>query len=412
MLLPGATLVSRSPELFFALDGTGGIEARPMKGTAPRDADPARDAALRAELGRDVKNRAENLMIVDLLRNDIGRIAEIGSVRVPELFTVETYATVHQMVSRVTGRLAPGTRLSRVFSGALSLRLGHRGAEAQGDGDHPRARALAARGLLRGDRLGGAGRAGLVQRGDPHDRAPSGRRGGLNVGGGVVAELERGVGVRGGLVESALRGSAPADLKLIETLRWEPGAGFVRLDAHLARLAAEAAVLGIAAGRAAIERALAAVGGAEVLRVRLTLALDGRVEVAAAPLGPARPAWTVVAGGRRGSTRAIRGWRSSRPSGGATTRRGRALPPGVDEAVFLNERGEVCEGTITNVFVDVGAGLVTPPLACGLLPGVLRAELLGRGECREAVLRAADLGRGPIFVGNSLRGLIPARLEA
>ena len=115
VLLPGATLVSRSPELFFALDGTGGIEARPMKGTAPRDADPARDAALRAELGHDVKNRAENLMIVDLLRNDIGRIAEIGSVRVPELFTVETYATVHQMVSRVTGRLAPGTRLSRVF---------------------------------------------------------------------------------------------------------------------------------------------------------------------------------------------------------------------------------------------------------------------------------------------------------
>jgi para-aminobenzoate synthetase component 1 len=114
--LPGATLASRSPELFFALDGAGGIEARPMKGTAPRDPDPERDARLREALAADAKNRAENLMIVDLLRNDVGRIAEIGSVRVPELFAVESYATVHQMVSQVTGRLLPGTPLSRVFA--------------------------------------------------------------------------------------------------------------------------------------------------------------------------------------------------------------------------------------------------------------------------------------------------------
>ena len=114
--LGGPVLVSRSPELFFALDGVGGIEARPMKGTAPRDPDPARDAALARALAADPKNRAENLMIVDLLRNDIGRIAEIGSVRVPALYAVEAYATVHQMVSRVTGRLLPGTPLARVLA--------------------------------------------------------------------------------------------------------------------------------------------------------------------------------------------------------------------------------------------------------------------------------------------------------
>jgi para-aminobenzoate synthetase component I len=113
--LGNAVLLSRSPELFFALDGAGGIETRPMKGTAPRDADPARDAALAAALTRDPKNRAENLMIVDLLRNDIGRIAEIGSVRVPALWEVETYATVHQMVSRIVGRLRPGVRLGGIF---------------------------------------------------------------------------------------------------------------------------------------------------------------------------------------------------------------------------------------------------------------------------------------------------------
>ena len=114
--LPGATLVSCSPELFFAVDAEGTIEARPMKGTAPRDPDPARDAGLRDWLQHDVKNRAENLMIVDLLRNDISRIARVGSVRVPELFAVESYATLHQMVSRVTGRLLPDTPLSAILA--------------------------------------------------------------------------------------------------------------------------------------------------------------------------------------------------------------------------------------------------------------------------------------------------------
>ncbi|MER2507376.1 MAG: aminodeoxychorismate synthase component I, partial [Amaricoccus sp.] len=113
--LDEVALISRSPELFFALDGTGGVEARPMKGTAPRDPVRARDLALRDALAVDVKNRAENLMIVDLLRNDISRVATLGSVEVPELYRVESYATVHQMVSRVTGRLIPGTPLSTLL---------------------------------------------------------------------------------------------------------------------------------------------------------------------------------------------------------------------------------------------------------------------------------------------------------
>ncbi|MDI3336181.1 aminodeoxychorismate synthase component I [Defluviimonas aestuarii] len=108
-------LVSRSPELFFATDATGRIETRPMKGTAPRASNPAHDAALKMELQQSLKNRAENLMIVDLLRNDISRICEIGSVRVPELYAIESYATVHQMVSRVTGQLQPGTEPSALF---------------------------------------------------------------------------------------------------------------------------------------------------------------------------------------------------------------------------------------------------------------------------------------------------------
>ncbi|GAB4386523.1 aminodeoxychorismate synthase component I [Albidovulum sp.] len=108
-------LVSRSPELFFATDRDGAIVTRPMKGTAPRASNPAHDAALRLELRKSIKNRAENLMIVDLLRNDISRICTTGSVKVPELFAIESYRTVHQMVSRVTGRLRPATPPSAIF---------------------------------------------------------------------------------------------------------------------------------------------------------------------------------------------------------------------------------------------------------------------------------------------------------
>lgn len=114
--LGDAVLLSRSPELFFALDGRGGIETRPMKGTAPRHPEKVRDADLAASLAVDPKNLAENLMIVDLLRNDIARIAKIGSVRVPGLFEVETFTTVHQMVSRVGGQLREGIGLSQIFT--------------------------------------------------------------------------------------------------------------------------------------------------------------------------------------------------------------------------------------------------------------------------------------------------------
>jgi len=108
-------ILSRSPELFFRTDATGTIETRPMKGTQPRSDDPAEDARRRYFLQSDEKNRAENLMIVDLLRNDISRVSVPGSVRVPALFSVETYETVHQMTSRITAQLAPDVTLSGIL---------------------------------------------------------------------------------------------------------------------------------------------------------------------------------------------------------------------------------------------------------------------------------------------------------
>jgi 4-amino-4-deoxychorismate lyase len=210
-------------------------------------------------------------------------------------------------------------------------------------------------------------------------------------------------------VEGALRRSAPAGLRLIETLRREPEAGFLRLPLHLARLGAGAAALGIAFDRSAVERALGAVRGSGPLRVRLTLGLDGGIAVETAPLPAAKPAWVVrLAEARVASSDS---WLRLKTTERRLYDAARAtLPEGIDELVFLNERGEICEGTITNVFLDLGEGLLTPPVACGLLPGVLRAELLASGACREAVLLPADLERGRLLVGNALRGLIPARL--
>jgi 4-amino-4-deoxychorismate lyase len=211
-------------------------------------------------------------------------------------------------------------------------------------------------------------------------------------------------------VEGALRRGRPGDLKLVETFCRDPGGGFLRLPAHLARLARTAAALDVPLDAAAVARALAAVAGEGPLRVRLTVTLAGEVVVEAVPLMPAPPVWTVALAARRVASedpwlRVKTTWRPVHDAARA------ALPPGLDEALLMNERGEVADGTITTVFADFGDGLVTPALESGPLPGVLRAELLERGGCREAVIEAAALGRARrLLVGNSLRGLLPARL--
>ncbi len=151
--LDGPILLSRSPELFFRVDRDGWIETHPMKGTAPRGATPGEDEALIREMREDPKSQAENRMIVDLLRNDISRITEVGTLDVPRLFDIETYPTVHQMVSHVRAKLLPDIGIAGDFRSALSLRLRHRRAEDAGDGNPARSGGWAARCLLRRHRL-------------------------------------------------------------------------------------------------------------------------------------------------------------------------------------------------------------------------------------------------------------------
>lgn len=206
----------------------------------------------------------------------------------------------------------------------------------------------------------------------------------------------------GSALESALRNGANAPgLKLIETLLWD-GADCPRLKLHQARLARSAAALGWA--EPADLRELLGGLPAQPLRLRVTLDGAGLLALERALLPPAKTEWRVgLASDRLTSTDP---WLQHK-----TTRRGvydaarASLAEGLDEVIFLNERGEVCEGTITTVFFDKGQGMRTPPLTCGVLPGVLRAEM----AVGEEVLLAEDLPKTPLWLGNALRGLIPAR---
>lgn len=198
-------------------------------------------------------------------------------------------------------------------------------------------------------------------------------------------------------MEGALReGGGEPGLRLIETMLWD-GAGVPRWPLHLARLRRSAAALGWACPE------LAPSGPDHPARLRLTLDREGGVEWTMGDLPPAKAEWRVGLAGERLSS--ADPWLRVKSTRREVYDRARAaLPDGLDEAIFLNERGEVCDGSITTVFFDRGQGMRTPPLACGLLPGVLRAEL----ACPEEVLLAEDLPRVRLWVGNALRGLIPA----
>lgn len=212
-------------------------------------------------------------------------------------------------------------------------------------------------------------------------------------------------------MESPFRDPVPDGTLLIETFGFVPGQGAVRGSRHLDRMAASARVLGFAFDRDAAEARLRGIDGPVPLRCRLTLDRDGLLDLTAVPLPPSPPLWTVAISPRR--LRPDDPWLAHKTTQRQVYDAARAdLPPGVDEMLFLNTRGELCEGTITNLFVTMPDGRkVTPPLSCGLLPGVLRADLLDSGAVTEAVLTPDDLLRATtIEMGNSLRGLIPVTL--
>ena len=208
-------------------------------------------------------------------------------------------------------------------------------------------------------------------------------------------------------MESAFRDPG---LKLIETFGWD-GNAYPRLPRHLARMKESAQVLGFPCDSDVLSAALPPDPGSEPLRLRLTLSRQGEVDLTSAPLAQNPPEWRVAIAPSRVVSADPRLAHKTTDRALYDQTRAR-LPQGIDEMLFLNERDEVAEGTITNLFFDLGQGLSTPPLWSGCLPGCLRAELIETGQVREALLMSSDLASARLLVGNSLRGLLPARLIA
>jgi para-aminobenzoate synthetase/4-amino-4-deoxychorismate lyase len=408
------TVLSASPELFIEQDERV-ISTRPMKGTAPRGNTADADAEARRTLASDVKQRAENLMIVDLMRNDLGRIAEIGSVSVTDLFTVETFRTLHQMTSGVRATLKVGVGLGDLLR-AIFPPGSVTGAPKIRAMELIRAYETEPRGVYCGaiGHLTPTGRSlfNVAIRTAVIFRDSTGEMG---IGSGVVFDSEGGKEYAECLLKMKFLTDPPRSFELIETLLYVPGEGYWLLERHLARLEASARYFAFRCDVDEVRLALAREAEGrpgERLRVRLLLAEDGRTTVTstslAAPKADAVMRF-VLSDTRLDSADPFLFHKTTRRELYDREWRHASETMGADEVLYLNERGELAEGSRTSIFVERGGSLMTPPLSSGLLPGVLRAELLAQGKAVEAVLGLDDLETADaVYLGNSVRGLVRA----
>ena len=403
-------LLSLSPELFFKTDGRR-VEARPMKGTAPRGHDAEEDARLAEMLAADPKQRAENLMIVDLIRNDLSRVASPGSVVTPELFAVERYPTVHQMVSAVQAELAPGRDaidlLEALFpcgsiTGAPKVRAMEIIAEVEADARGPYTGSIGALAPDGGAAFNVAIRTLVLEEGRHAAR--------IGLGSAVVADSTVEGEWQECFAKCAFLTMDRPHFDLFETMRFEPEEGIIRLEEHVARLGASAKTFGFAFDRHEIRNELHAATFRLGVpsRVRLVLGASGAIaiEVTALPETPLQP-FPVQVVPLPVDPQDFRLRHKTTDRAFYAAARAKA---GTFEVIFARPDALLTEGSFTTLFVPRDGKLVTPPLTLGLLPSIQRAMLIEQGEAVEGELTAADLQAGDFFLANDLRGLMKARL--
>ena len=424
----GSAILSRSPEL-FARHAQGVVTARPMKGTAAASGDAHVDAARALALAADPKNRAENLMIVDLLRNDLGRIAALGSVVVPQLFDVQRYSSVLQMTSTVQARVRAEVTLADLFvalypcgsiTGAPKRRTMQIIRELESE---PRGLYTGAIGWFDrpqdehsiGDFCMSVPIRTLVLQAPGRDGV---RAGELGVGAGIVHDSD----ALGEYAECQLKAQfltgLPNDFELFETMHATRIDGCRHLDLHLRRLRGSADYFGFAydesSVRALLQKTCAGLPATGAHRVRLSLNQAGVYTVQTAALPPLMEPVKLLLAPRPtiANDLFLRHKTTLRTRYDAAWRAAEAH--GAFDMLFCNEQGELTEGARSNLFVKLDGRWCTPPLSAGLLPGVMRAVLLAdpAWDARERSLTLDDLRTAQEIVAcNSLRGVLTAAVQ-
>jgi para-aminobenzoate synthetase/4-amino-4-deoxychorismate lyase len=406
-------ILSLSPELFFRIDG-GVITTKPMKGTASRGTSADDDAARAAWLRASEKNRAENVMIVDLARNDISRVAEVGSVRVTKLFDIERYPSVFQMVSTVQGRLRSGTTLTEVFT-ALFPAGSITGAPKTSSMKLIASLERDARGVYCGA-IGfaspdGSATFNVAIRTATIDTISGEAQ--FGTGGGITWDSRADDEYAEALAKTACLTPTPG-FDLFETMRLERGA-YARLDGHLRRLERSAAYFARPFAEATLRDALvchAQHHPDQLRRVRVRLDAAGTPHIDSDPftIAPAPPQPVVLAS--TPVSRADR-WLYHKTTRRAIYDRHRAEHPSAFDVLLWNEDGALTEFTIGNLVVEIDGHRWTPPIESGLLPGVFRAGQVDAGVIRERVLTRADLTQATrVWLINSLREWVEVTVAA
>jgi para-aminobenzoate synthetase/4-amino-4-deoxychorismate lyase len=421
------SILTFSPELFFRRKGNT-ITVRPMKGTMLRGRTVAEDKEFSSFLHHDIKNRAENVMIVDLLRNDLGRLSRMGGVSVQSLFDVETYETLHQMTSSIKGVLNKPISLEELFkalfpcgsvTGAPKIRTMEIIRELEAED----------RGVYTGA-IGYIGPDGEAVFNVPiRTVVLQDQKGEMGIGSGIVWDSD----VVGEWEECILKGrflTTPApEFRLIETLLWNPDSGYWLLDLHLKRLAESAGYFFYPFDHDTIMTELqrlaedfSSKGSEKSQRVRLTLSKEGEIELTATALDrgpfPAIDTESILRSGHADDSPRVIFSNLNTDSGSPylfhkTPLRkfyddelSQAVARGFFEVLFINEKGEVTEGSYTNIFLLREGRLITPPVSCGLLPGVFRSHLLQEypSLVQETSISRRDIKQADaVFVGNSVR---------
>jgi para-aminobenzoate synthetase/4-amino-4-deoxychorismate lyase len=416
---PRRRILSFSPELFFRVEDEGNtrrITTRPMKGTAPRGRNTREDRQRAEWLRNDEKNRSENVMIVDLLRNDLGRLARYGSVRVENLFAVERYPTLWQMTSTVTGDLRPEVRFHEIFralfpcgsvTGAPKVRAMQLAAGIEPE----------ARGVYTGA-IGYFSPQRTVFNVAIRTLELDGEQGRMGIGSGIVIDSDAAEEFRECLLKAEFLTRPAESFSLVETLLWQ--SGYPLIELHLDRLQDSASYFGFPCDRTAVKAALLAHANEfedqVPHKVRLLLDSDGNTSITSGTLpasnANARSVRVRIAPERTDPADPMLFHKTTLRPVYAKAFEAAALA-GYDDVLFLNRSGEVTEGAISNIFVKKDGRWLTPPVECGLLAGVQRRHLLETlPDVEQRALYPGDLRQADaIYLANAVRGLRCAEID-